>query len=121
MIMADILNRGYKVLLPLGEDWRFDLVIYRNSKFERIQCKYDGVNTDFCEVRCRSCNNWGTYKYKQKDIDWMACYHKATNKCYYIPGTILGEIGRTGIILRINPTKNNQKYNILYAKDFVNI
>ena len=38
MVMADVLRRGHKVALPVGEDWRYDLIVLRNSKLERIQC-----------------------------------------------------------------------------------
>ncbi len=36
MIMADILRRGYKVAIPFGEDWRFDLIVLRSKSFERV-------------------------------------------------------------------------------------
>jgi hypothetical protein len=121
LIMADLLKRGFKVLLPLGEDWKFDLVLFREGKFERVQCKYDGINTDFCIVRCNSSNSWKVHKYTSEEIDWMACYHKASDTCYYLPSSMLGENGRKAVNLRINPAKNNQKKGILEAKDFLNI
>jgi len=121
LIMADLLKRGYKVLIPLGEDWRFDLVIFRDNKFEKVQCKFDGVNIDICSIPCRSCNNWTEKRYLKSEIDWLACYHKASDRCYYVPSKMLGNEGRTFISLRINEPKNKQTKKILWAKNFENL
>ena len=36
MVMADALRRGYKVAMPLGEDWRYDLIVLKNGQLLRI-------------------------------------------------------------------------------------
>ena len=120
MIMADLFKRGFKVLLPVGEDWKFDLVIYRNGKFERIQCKYDGIFIDTVFVNCRSCNNHSRTKYTDQDIDWIGIYHKASDLCYYIPSNLLGK-GRAALSLRIKDPINKQKKSILPAKEFLKL
>ena len=38
-ILAKLLNDGYIVLLPFGENKRYDLVVNHNNKFIKIQCK----------------------------------------------------------------------------------
>lgn len=119
MVLADLLCRGYKVLIPLGEDWRFDLLLHRGGTvFERIQCKYDGVTEDFVQVPCRSCNNWSVKKYTPEEVEWIAVYHKSSGKCYYVPSRLLGDKGRATIQLRLVVPKNNQQKGILWAKDF---
>lgn len=118
IILSDILRRGYKVALPIGEDWDYDLIVLRNDSLQRVQCKYTESSKEVINVVCRSCNNWVNKKYKQSEVDWMACYDKNTDKCYYIPSRLLGE-GRSGISLRIDPPKNNQIKKVLYAKDFL--
>ena len=41
MVAADLMRRGYKIALPYGEDWDFDLIVCRDgSKLERVQVKY---------------------------------------------------------------------------------
>lgn len=74
MIMADVLKRGYKAALPIGEDWPYDLIVLRNNCLEKVQCKYSEAKSGYIEVHCRSTNNWKTKKYKQEEIDWLACY-----------------------------------------------
>lgn len=119
MIMAEALQRGYKIALPFGEDWRYDLIVVRNGKLERVQCKYTKSNGEKITVRCRSLNNWNTVIYCQDDIEWIAVYDQTTQKCYFIPSTMLGKKGRATISLRLTPTKNNQVSGVLWAKDFL--
>jgi hypothetical protein len=35
MIAADLVRRGYKVAIPYGEDWDFDLIVCRDERLER--------------------------------------------------------------------------------------
>lgn len=118
LIMADILRRGYRVALPVGEDWSYDIIVLKDERFERVQCKYTESKNGVISVKCRSCNNWSIKKYSSKEIDWIACYDHTSDKCYYIPSVMLGD-GRTEIKLRLSPTKNNQQKKVLHARDFL--
>jgi hypothetical protein len=118
MVMADVLKRDYKVAIPVGEDWRYDLIVLRDSKLERVQCKYVESNGEVVIVPCRSCNNWNIVKYTPNDIDWIATYDKTTDKVYYVPSSYLG-VGRACISLRLKPARNGQVKKILIASDFI--
>jgi hypothetical protein len=120
VVMAEAVKRGYKVAVPLGEDWPVDLIIQRNGRLERIQCKYAMSNGAVLEARCRSSNNWSVVKYTPNDIDAIVVYDATTSKTYYVPATMLGPDGRNCISLRLVPTQNGQKKRILYARDFEN-
>jgi len=48
---------GYKVLLPYGENSRYDMVAEKDNKFLRIQVKYTTPKNGVLEVNCRSSNN----------------------------------------------------------------
>jgi hypothetical protein len=63
MIAADLVRRGYKIAIPYGEDWDFDLIVCRHETLERVQCKYtrsDGtvitrqVRVAFADERARA-------------------------------------------------------------------
>lgn len=118
MVVAEAAKRGYKVAVPLGEDWRYDLIVLRRGKLERVQCKYTKSDGKVVTVRCRSINNWNEIRYNQNDIDWLAVYDQTTNKCYFVPASMLGENGRSQMNLRLKPTGNKQSKYILWAKDF---
>ena len=116
MVMADVLRRGYKVAIPVGEDWKYDLIVLRGS-LERVQCKYVESDGHILFVPCRSANNWKTHKYTAEDVDWIACYDKTTDRCYYFPSSLLGE-GMSFLTARLTLPKNGQKARVRWAKDF---
>jgi hypothetical protein len=117
MIMADLLKRGFKVALPFGDDWPFDLILYRKNKLERVQCKFTRSDGKCIKAVCRSTNGWNTYCYTKELIDWMAIYDVTTDACYYLPAEMLGD-GRAEITLRLTHTGNNQKIGINWAANF---
>jgi hypothetical protein len=53
-VATDLLGRGYKIAIPYGEDWDFDLIFERDGQLERVQVKYTRSNGEFVAVRCRS-------------------------------------------------------------------
>ncbi len=116
-VMGDLLTKGYKVALPLGEDWRYDLIVDKNNHLLRIQCKYTEAKNGVIKVRCETHDGRNYYKYKQDDLDYLAVYDKVTNNCYYISCSYL-EKGRSSLTLRIEKAKNGQKKKIFRAEDF---
>lgn len=110
--------KGYTVSLPMTENSKYDLIIERNGKLERIQVKSTTSDGEVVTVRCRSHNKWTTHKYTSTDIDAIICYDDATEQTYYIPASRLGE-GMTSLRLRLVEGKNTQKCLINWAKDFI--
>lgn len=119
MVMADALKRGYKVALPLGEDWRYDLIIEKEGKLLRIQCKYVESTKGVIKVRCETHDGRSYYKYQLQDLDYIAVYDKITDNCYYISSSYLGEKGRGSLSLRVSKARNGQKKKTFDAKDFI--
>jgi len=120
IIMADAAKKGYKVAIPIGDDWDYDLIVLRNKKLERIQCKYVESKDGLMIVPCRSKSTGGRVKkYTEQMIEWLAIYDKTTDKCYYIPADLLGQ-GKCNLNLRFLKTKNGQKKKIHMAEDFLN-
>ncbi len=118
LILADILRRGYRVALPVGEDWRCDLIVLKGQVLEKVQCKYTESKNGVISVICRNCNHRSVKKYSSSEVDWIACYDNTTDKCYYIPSSFLGN-GRAEISLRLSPPKNNQRKGVLFASEFL--
>jgi hypothetical protein len=125
MIAADLVRRGYKIAIPYGEDWDFDLIVCRAEKLERVQCKYTRSNGKVVVVRCRSHSLTNgrvraTKLYTAATIDWLAVYDATTDECYYIPAHELGA-GMQLMHLRLVPTRNNQESGIRAATDYLTI
>jgi hypothetical protein len=125
MIAADLIRRGYKIAIPYGEDWDFDLIVCRDEKLERVQCKYTQSRGEVIVVRCRSHSLTNgrvraTKLYTAATIDWLAVYDVTTNRCYYIPAVELGE-GMNIMHLRLARTRNNQASGIRRADAYLRI
>ncbi len=120
MVMADALKRGYKVALPLGEDWRYDLVIEKEGKLLRVQCKYVESTRGVIKVRCETHDGRSYYRYQKTDLDYIAVYDKVTDKCYYIGSSYLGRNGRGSLSLRTVKARNGQLKGTYKAEDFLN-
>lgn len=117
LVMAEALRRGYKVAIPIGEDWRYDLIVLRNGQLERVQCKYTESDGEVVKVKCRSTNNWVTIHYTTSDFDWIAVYDRTSNRYFFVPSSLLGN-GRNSINLRLIPPKNKQVQGVLNGVDF---
>ena len=109
-------QKGFNVLIPWGEDNRYDIVSEKNGIFKRIQIKYITPRNGVLEVNTRSCNNYQILPYSPKDIDIIAVYSPNEEKTYFIP---FGRIKNRSVYkLRLEPTKNKQKKHIVMASKY---
>jgi hypothetical protein len=125
MIAADLVRRGYKIAIPYGEDWDYDLIVCRNEKLERVQCKYTRSDGRVVVVRSRSHSLTNgrvraTKRYTAAMIDWLAVYDATTNCCYYVPAAELGS-GMAMMHLRLVAPRNNQRSRIRMAGEYLGI
>ena len=105
-VLIDLTTRGYDVSIPFGT-CRYDLIVDREGKLERIQVKYCESDGKVINVRCRCVRHNKTrnvsHRYLPSEIDWIATYDKTSDSVYYIESKILGIKGRTDISLRLVP------------------
>jgi hypothetical protein len=119
-VALDLLQKGYKVCVPFGDDHRFDLLAYKDiGDFKRVQVKYCGGGTDTVIVSCASRRKNGWVKYKEGEIDWIAAFHPQTNQVFYIPGQ--EAVNRKEINLRLFPQKGRGGKKPKWAKDYLDI
>src|SRR5678815_1088249 len=62
-ILAELVHRGYRVLVPFGTNQRYDLVLDLDGKFVRAQCKKGRLRNGVVRFASRSTrsNSRGTY------------------------------------------------------------
>lgn len=106
-------QNGFNVLIPWGEDNRYDLVTEKNGVFKRIQVKYATSGDGIVEVRMRSCNNHKVIHYSKNDVDVIAVYAPEYNKVYFVP--LVGIANRSVCKLRLRPAKNKQIKRVVMA------
>jgi hypothetical protein len=122
MVLARLLQVFDTVLLPFGEDQRYDLVIDTGENFLRVQCKTGRLRAG--AIRFHACSS--TYHhphprtafYRQDyrgTADLFGVYCPETDGVYLVP---VEEIGRNTGCLRVESTKNNQVRGIRWAQDY---
>jgi hypothetical protein len=121
-VAADLLERGYRIAIPFGEDCNFDLILCRGDQLERVQVKHAESDGVVIHVKCYSDSLTNgrvrqTKHYTPAMIDWLAVYDATSKRCCYIPAEELGE-GRSGIHLRLAETRNGQRRGIRFADDY---
>ena len=114
-VCADLMRRGWRVLLPYGENNRYDLVAEKDGRFIRVQVKYSTPKDGKMYVNCQSSNNWSVEPYTSDQIDVIAAFNPEGHRVYYVPSN---KMRKTAMALRLEPTKNGQKKKVRYAKDF---
>jgi PD-(D/E)XK endonuclease len=124
-VARDLVRRGFRIAIPYGEDWDFDLIFCRPDSvvLERVQVKYTESDGEVISLRCASHSLTNgrirrTQMYTAEMVDWMAVYDQTTDRCYYVPATELGN-GRRELSLRLVPARNSQAVGVRYARDYV--
>jgi hypothetical protein len=125
MIAADLVRRGYKIAIPYGEDWDYDLIVCREERLERVQCKYTASDGTVITVRCRSHSLTNgkirsVKRYTSAMIEWLAVYDATTDRCYYVPAAQLGD-GMNMMRLRLSAARNNQRRRVRFACEYLTI
>jgi hypothetical protein len=96
------------------------MIFLLGEQLVRVQCKWASRHGDVVVVRCYSCRRaregMRNRLYTAAEIDAFAAYCADTDKCYYLPLTMIGS--RSHIQLRTGPTRNNQRLGVHWAEDF---
>lgn len=120
--LADLVGKGYQVLLPLTEHAPFELVAYREGCFQRVQVKYRSMTAaGSVEVTFESVwsDRHGVHNrpVDKTEIDLFCIYCPDTDVCYYLrPEDHAGSVK-----LRILPSRNNQRSGVWQAADFLDV
>jgi hypothetical protein len=117
-ILAELVRRGYRVLLPFGHNQRYDMVLEIDGSFRRVQCK-TGRLRDGCVLFRASSTRSNTRRtltrdYKE-DVDLFIVHCPDTGGIYVIP---IDEATRTQGTLRIDPTGNGQDRRVRWAHEY---
>ena len=125
IIMAKLLEVGYGVLTPFGDNRRYDLVIEdADGNFYRIQCKTGWVENNGAYIQFKTASSYyhtkaGRTSHGRKDyrgqVDYFAVYCPEIRKVYFVP---VDHVGTASASLRLLPTANKQEKNVRWAKDY---
>ncbi len=121
-IIARLIEAGYKILIPYGDNMRYDLVIEdEQGRFWRVQCKTGWTDKARSTIKFATASSYNhtakqkIWKHYRGQCDYFAVYYPETRGVYLIP---VEDVGLTQAILRITPTGNNQEKGVRWAKDY---
>jgi hypothetical protein len=123
MVIARLVQAGKVVLIPFGENQRYDLVIDEGDRFVRVQCKTGRIRAgavyfSTCSSTYHHPANQGTKQYNhsyEDQADLFGVYCPATDRVYLVP---VNAVGARAASLRIEPARNSQVSGVRWARDF---
>ena len=111
---------GIDVYKPVSDGTRCDLIFDLGSELVRVQCKWASRHGDVIAVLCyssrRSRDGLLRRPYTAEEVDAFAAYCADVDCCYFM--RIAQFPGRQQILLRLAPTRNNQKLGINWAEAY---
>lgn len=118
-VTARLLELGKRVLKPLGDNSRYDLVVDDGGRFLRIQVKTaHWADARHEVIKFPACsNNWhrGTKSGYRGECDFFAVYFPPLRMVMLVP---VDGVGTTEVRLRLAPTRNGQQLGVRFAKDY---
>lgn len=118
----DLFGKGFMILNPMTEHAPFDLVIYKDRSFKRVQVKYKSVskNGSLCiSFRSSWADKNGTHvrSVDKREIDLYCIYCPDTDACYYFDPKKF----KRSITLRVNRPRNNQNKHVKHVFDYCRV
>ncbi len=117
IILAEFLKRGEIVLMPFGDNERYDIVLDRDGEFIRVQCKtarYIKGCVEFSTSSSQTHRGRGHQNYIGQ-ADLFAAYCPALDKVYLVP---VNAAPTSNMFLRVEPAKNNQTIGVRWASEY---
>jgi hypothetical protein len=109
IVLAELAKRGYPVLLPFGDNQRYDFVVERDGRFVRLQCKTGRLRKGAVEFCCTS--TYQTYGMQKRhthyrgQIDAFIVWCYENEEVYLVP---VDDAGTNRCCLRVAPARNGQ-------------
>lgn len=122
-VLAALVGAGKFMLAPVFHSLRYDLAMDDEGRISRIQCKTGHITRGavvFPTYSLRAAKRETEWRRVAADyqgqVDFFGVYCPENEKVYLVP--IAVACGKRGCSLRLEPTKNNQRKLIRWAKDF---
>lgn len=116
IVLAELLKLGKIVLLPFGNNQRYDLVMDEDGQFVRIQVKTAYEHPGGIAFKTNSVNAFtGARRTYVGDADVFMVYSPTTGKVYRVP---VDECGSSQVKLRTELNNGGATSKIRWAKDY---
>jgi hypothetical protein len=120
-LMLALSDAGYSVLVPFGENTRYDLVIDNGRRLARVQCKTGRLRDG--AVYFRTCSSYAHHphpgapsRHYLGEIDYFGVHCPETGGVYLIPIDDVPTVREAA--LRVAPSRNRQLKRTRRASDY---
>jgi hypothetical protein len=118
IIIAELVKRGFRLLIPHGVNQRYDLVIDLDGKFVRVQCKTGRLRKGAVQFSTHSVRTntrgWFVRDYSG-EADLFLVYCPQTDRFYAVP---VEDAPKRAMYLRVDRTLNRQSQGIRWAHEY---
>jgi hypothetical protein len=120
-VIVALRSAGYDVLVPFGENTRYDVVIDDSVRLSRVQCKTGRLREG--GIRFAVCSSYGHHSNPRESrrdyrgqVDYFGVHCPETAGVYLVPIEDLQV--RVKAILRVEPSRNNQCRGVRLAAKY---
>lgn len=119
-VISDLLKKGVKPFIPISEHMPYDLIgVMLDGSMKRISVKYRESKNNTITVMFKSSysdsSGVHTNTLDKDKVDIIAIYCPDTEKVYYVNPKNFNK----QVVLRLNKPKNNQKFKVNMADNFL--
>ncbi|MBV9270758.1 MAG: hypothetical protein JO165_06670 [Candidatus Eremiobacteraeota bacterium] len=114
-----LLEAGYQVCVPFGENNRFDLVIERDNVLARVQVKTGRMRNGSIVFNCFSSHTHrggASARCYIGEIEYFGVYCPDFRSVYLVP---VGDVNVVRGYLRVEAAKNNQNRKLRWAQAYL--
>lgn len=118
-VMTALVEAGYRICIPFGENHRYDLIADGHGKLLRVQVKNGNVRNGAVRVPCSSshAHRGGSCRRYVGEIDAFGVYCPQRSEVYLVPISDVQLL--FGIQLRVEPTRNGQAKRLRWAEHYL--
>ena len=113
-VLAALVDAGYGVLMPFGEGHPYDLVVSVEDAFVRVQCQTAWRIEGCLRFNTRATDHGQGRQSYHGRADVFGVYFPDNRRVYLVPVAEMRSDGR----LRLEPTRNNQRRGVRFARDY---
>ena len=120
-VMVALRARGYDLLVPFGENTRYDLVIDDGERLAKVQCKTGRIRNGavvfkVCSSYAHHPNPKERFRRYGDSVDYYGVHCPDNGGVYFLPA---GEFrDHFEVALRVDPPRNYQRRRIRYAERY---
>jgi hypothetical protein len=114
-VLAALVLAGKHVLLPFGEQRRYDVAYEEKGRLVKVQCKTGSVRNGAISFRTHSVGRRSILDYRD-DVDFFGVYCHDHRHVYLVP---VGDTPLRTASLRLTPTRNGQESGVRWASRYL--